>query len=152
MPNIHLITVGRLKSGPMKEALDEYRKRIKWALKIDEIDTRGGGTRQQALENQAILSALHPHHPLFVMDERGKTMPSSAFAETLQTHFDRGQGDIQFVIGGADGLLDAVRDRARHVLSFGQMTWPHMMVRVMLVEQLYRAQQILSGHPYHRGD
>lgn len=152
MPNIHLITVGRLKSGPMKEAFDEYRKRIKWSIKLDEIDIRDGGNRQQALENQEILIGLHPNHPTFILDERGKTMASPAFAKTIENHFENGQSNLQFVIGGADGLLDEVRARAQHLVSFGAMTWPHMMVRVMLVEQLYRAQQILAGHPYHRGD
>lgn len=152
MITIKLIAVGRLKTGALRGAYDEYVRRLKWDFVLEELDIRDGGPRQQALENQAILNALSPGAPVIVLDERGKTMKSDAFAQTLQKHFDSGDSTIQFVIGGADGLLDDVRARARHLISFGAMTWPHMLVRVMLAEQVYRAQQILSGHPYHRGD
>jgi 23S rRNA (pseudouridine1915-N3)-methyltransferase len=84
------------------------------------------------------------------LDERGKALPSEAFAAKIGDWRDRGAGDLAFLIGGADGHGDAVRARADFLLAFGPMTWPHMLVRGMLAEQLYRAQQILAGHPYHR--
>jgi 23S rRNA (pseudouridine1915-N3)-methyltransferase len=85
------------------------------------------------------------------MDERGKSLTSPAFAAKLQELSSTGQADLQFLIGGADGLNDAIRKRPNSFLmSFGAQTWPHQMVRVMLAEQIYRAQQILLGHPYHR--
>lgn len=84
------------------------------------------------------------------LDERGKSLNSPEFAKILQNHQVHGQGPVTFVIGGADGLHDSIRKKSDHLISFGQLTWPHMLVRVLLLEQLYRAQQILSGHPYHR--
>ena len=85
-----------------------------------------------------------------VLDERGKVETSPAFAERLGTWRDAGRGDLAFVIGGADGIDPSLRAEADHALSFGKMVWPHMLVRVMLAEQLYRAAAILSGGPYHR--
>jgi 23S rRNA (pseudouridine1915-N3)-methyltransferase len=85
------------------------------------------------------------------LDERGKSLDSSAFATLLGRWQDEGLGDLAFVIGGAEGLSPAVLERADLALSFGQMTWPHLLVRVLLAEQLFRAQCILDGHPYHRG-
>ncbi|MBB6254707.1 rRNA large subunit m3Psi methyltransferase RlmH [Nitrospirillum iridis] len=84
------------------------------------------------------------------LDERGKALPSEAFARQVGAWRDGGVADLAFVIGGADGLAEEVRRRASLLIAFGPMTWPHMMVRGMLAEQLYRAQQILAGHPYHR--
>lgn len=147
MPHIHLITVGRLKSGPLKDAYDDYAKRLTWRLTLTELDIRAGGTIK---EQTAITAALTHHIPTIMMDERGKNITSTALAQTLQKHFDAGEGNIQIVIGGADGLSDDLRKRATHLISFGACTWPHMLARVMLVEQLYRAQQIIAGHPYHR--
>jgi 23S rRNA (pseudouridine1915-N3)-methyltransferase len=85
------------------------------------------------------------------LDERGAALSSAAFAERLGTWRDGGIPDLAFLIGGADGLADTVRQRAGLVLSLGLMTWPHLLARGLLLEQIYRAQQILAGHPYHRG-
>jgi len=84
------------------------------------------------------------------MDERGQTIKSVAFAEIFQKQMDIGHTHFQFIIGGADGLTQEVRERSNLLLSFGAQTWPHMLARIMLLEQIYRAQQILDGHPYHR--
>jgi 23S rRNA (pseudouridine1915-N3)-methyltransferase len=84
------------------------------------------------------------------MDERGKSLPSLKFADKIRDLQNQGRSHIQFIIGGADGLGDDIRKRADLLLSFGAQTWPHMLARVMLLEQIYRCQQILSGHPYHR--
>jgi 23S rRNA (pseudouridine1915-N3)-methyltransferase len=87
---------------------------------------------------------------LIALDERGKTLGSRDFAGRLKGWEDQGAAEIVFLLGGADGLAPEIRDRASFVLSLGQMTWPHLLARAMLVEQIYRAQQILAGHPYHR--
>lgn len=153
MITVRLIAVGRLRSGPLLDLFETYTHRLKWRLDLLEIDLRGeSGPHVQARENDEILGRLLPDAPLFALDERGKSLPSPAFARLVGDLFDQGQTTLQFVIGGADGLTDSVRERARTLLSFGHMTWPHMLARVMLAEQLYRAQQILSGHPYHRGE
>jgi 23S rRNA (pseudouridine1915-N3)-methyltransferase len=102
-------------------------------------------------EGQLILGALPAGIPFVALDERGVQWSSSALAERIAIWRDRGSLDLAFAIGGADGLHSTVLDRADVTLSFGSMTWPHLLVRGMLLEQLYRAQQILAGHPYHRG-
>ncbi len=149
MPTVHIIAVGRIKPGPLKDLISDYQKRIGWNLRLHEIDIRDAGPQQQVRENQAVFAALPDGATVFCLDERGKTMKSADFSRMIQTEFDDGR-DVAFVIGGADGLLDTVRGRAKHLIAFGMMTWPHQLVRVMLVEQLYRAQQIVAGHPYHR--
>lgn len=153
MTSVHLIAVGRLKAGPFRDIFDSYKKRMKWPIHINEIDIRASGNQQNIIENKEIESLIQPDsRVVFVLDERGKNMTSIAFSEIIKNYFDQGKSDFQFIIGGADGLSSEIRSRAHHILSFGALTWPHMMARLMWIEQLYRAQQILSGHPYHRGD
>ena len=104
----------------------------------------------QAREAALILGALPARARLIALDERGAMWPSRGFAERLATWHDQGVAELAFAIGGADGLSNEVLDRADATLSLGPMTWPHLLVRSLLLEQLYRAQQILAGHPYHR--
>lgn len=104
----------------------------------------------QAREAELILAALPPGARLVALDERGAAWSSRALAERLAGWRDQGAAALAFAIGGAEGLGRAVLERADAVLSLGAMTWPHLLVRGMLLEQLYRAQQILAGHPYHR--
>jgi len=104
----------------------------------------------KAREAGLILAALPPGAHLVALDERGASWSSRELAERLAAWRDQGVTNLSFAIGGADGLGAAVLDRADTTLSFGSMTWPHLLVRGMLLEQLYRAQQILAGHPYHR--
>jgi 23S rRNA (pseudouridine1915-N3)-methyltransferase len=101
-------------------------------------------------EAELILAALPAGALLVALDERGVSWSSRTFADRLAQWRDRGIGELCFAIGGADGLGAAVLDRAETILSLGQMTWPHFLARGLLLEQLYRAQQILAGHPYHR--
>jgi 23S rRNA (pseudouridine1915-N3)-methyltransferase len=151
MLHLDLIAVGKLKKGPLADLADEYLKRITWPLTLHEIETPYRETaNQQADEERKILEKLRPHAFIVVLDERGNGLKSLDFARTLERLQNEGEEYIQFIIGGADGLTDAVRARASFLLSFGQQTWPHMLARVMLLEQIYRARQILSGHPYHR--
>lgn len=114
---------------------------------IVEVEAKKGGKSAEA----ALLQRALPANALTcVLDERGKLETSPAFADRLMKWRDDGNSDLAFVIGGADGLDASLRNNAHHALSFGPMVWPHMMVRIMLAEQLYRAASILSGSPYHR--
>ena len=153
---VHICAVGRLRGGPEKDLIDDYLVRFDRtgralglgpAQVIEVEDKKGGGMAAEA----ALLERALPAGALFcVLDERGKVETSPDFAARLGGWRDQGRGDVAFVIGGADGVDKALRARADHALSFGKMVWPHMLVRVMLAEQLYRAASILAGAPYHR--
>lgn len=119
-------------------------------LKEVELRKRFDPVQLREREGEALLDVLPPRAPLIALDERGDTPDSESFAARLGRYRDAGTADLAFVIGGAEGLSQSVRDRAAWLLAFGPMTWPHMLVRVMLAEQLYRARMILEGHPYHR--
>ncbi len=106
--------------------------------------------RNQADEIKKLQDKIRPDAYVIALDERGKSLSSPDFARKIQDLMDQGRPCIQFIIGGADGLNDDIRKRADTLLSFGVQTWPHMMVRAMLMEQIYRARQIIAGHPYHR--
>lgn len=151
MLGLDILAVGRMKAGALQTLADDYRKRITWPLAVHEIESRYTDPRTaQEDEERKILAHLAPHAFVVVLDERGNGLRSLDFAQTLNRLQTEGEERVQFIIGGADGLTDAVRSRAAFLLSFGQQTWPHMMARVMLLEQIYRAQQILARHPYHR--
>lgn len=144
MASIDLIAVGKLKNDPLLDVFEDYKKRLVWKFSLIELDGKN-----QADEIAKITEKLKPNAALIVMDERGKSLSSRDFAakiEQWQTNFNH----VQFIIGGADGLSDDIRKKATMLLSFGAQTWPHMLARVMLMEQIYRAQQIIAGHPYHR--
>src|SRR5690606_29140891 len=106
--------------------------------------------RNQADELKKIQEKIRKDAYVVALDERGQSLSSPAFADKIQSLMDQGRSCIQFIIGGADGLDDTNRQHADYLLSFGVQTWPHMMVRAMLMEQIYRARQIIAGHPYHR--
>lgn len=151
MFKVDVIAVTRIRKGAYADLVAEYGGRIRWPLKIHEIEARSAEPEKaQAEEQEKILKLLDPHAVVIVLDERGDGLRSLDFAKTIERFSNSGENHFQFVIGGADGLLDDVRSRADILLSFGQQTWPHMLARVMLLEQIYRAQQILCGHPYHR--
>lgn len=151
MLKIEILAVHRLKKGPMLEVLEGYSKQIKWGFKIHEIESKYRDAKTVSEdENRKLAALIDAKAFVVVMDERGNGLRSLDFAKTIGNLQDNGEQHIQFVIGGSDGLSEALRGRANMLLSFGQSTWPHMLARVMLVEQIYRAQQILAGHPYHR--
>ncbi|PPR63360.1 MAG: Ribosomal RNA large subunit methyltransferase H [Alphaproteobacteria bacterium MarineAlpha4_Bin2] len=146
----HLIVVGRMRRGIESNLFEHYRKRIRWPLDVREIDGRRGTGNNRDREGAAILSAMPDDTLVVALDERGCDLASEVFARKVAEWRNSGIVNIAFVIGGADGLSEDVRRRADLLFAFGSATWPHLLVRGMLVEQLYRVQQILSGHPYHR--
>ena len=153
---VHLVVVGRLRAGPELDLIKDYLTRFDRtgralglgpAQVIEVEDKKGGGMAAEA----ALLEKAIPSGALICcLDERGKVMSSPDFADQLAGWRDNGRQDVAFVIGGADGIDPDLRERADALLSFGKMVWPHMLVRVMLSEQLYRAASILAGAPYHR--
>ncbi len=151
--HIVIAAVGKAKAGPERDLYESYRARLPWRVDLKEIEIKKdlAVDVRRAREGEALLAAIPEGARLIALDERGRTETSEAFATRLGRWRDDGARTVGFIIGGADGLDDAVRKKAQFVLSFGALTWPHMLVRAMLAEQVYRAQSILAGHPYHRG-
>lgn len=154
---VQLVAVGRMRADqPERAILEDYHSRFNRTgrplalgpMTETEVEDRKGGG--MAAEAELLLRAVPAGALLVTLDERGRLMSSPEFAAQLARWRDEGRQDVSFVIGGADGLAPALRDQAGFSLSFGRMVWPHMLVRVMLAEQLYRAASILAGSPYHR--
>jgi len=144
--------VGRMRPGPLLDLQGEYAKRIGRDLVLKEVDERRKlpAAELRRREGDLLLGAVPAGAVRVVLDERGQSLSSEAFASRLGAWRDAGTADLAFLIGGADGHDPALRARAALALSFGAMTWPHQIVRLLLAEQLYRAATILAGHPYHR--
>lgn len=157
---IDIIAVGRMKAGPERELFQSYVERIEamsrsvslGPVTLIEVEEKKRLDRAELAEREGekILSSLATGSKLIALDERGKSLESKSFSERLSGWRDEGIPTASFVIGGAGGLSDAVRARADFLLSFGKQTWPHMLTRTMLAEQIYRAATIIAGHPYHR--
>jgi 23S rRNA (pseudouridine1915-N3)-methyltransferase len=156
-----VIAVGRMKQGPERELAERYRKRFDEigrklglrGLEIREVsESRAREAQARIAEEAAAISALVPENSVLVaLDEHGDNIDSAGLARHLGRFRDQSVANTVFVIGGADGLSPELRAKQKLELAFGTATWPHQLVRVMLLEQLYRAATILSGHPYHRG-
>ena len=153
---VTLCVVGRLRAGPERDLIDDYLTRFDRtgrALGLGPIDVRevedrkGGGMTAEAV---LLEKALPAGAAVIALDERGKIKTSPDFSQDLAKWRDDGRSDLAFIIGGAAGIDPALRAKCDASLSFGKMVWPHMLVRVMIAEQLYRAASILSGAPYHR--
>jgi 23S rRNA (pseudouridine1915-N3)-methyltransferase len=155
-----VIAIGRLKQGPERELVERYRGRFDdigrklgfRGLEIHEIsESRARDAATRIAEEAAAISALLPEkYVLVTLDERGDNVDSASFAGHLGRWRDQSAANTIFVIGGADGLSPELQRKAKLRIAFGSATWPHQMVRVMLLEQIYRAATILAGHPYHR--
>jgi 23S rRNA (pseudouridine1915-N3)-methyltransferase len=151
-----LCVVGRLRAGPEKELIDDYLTRFDRTgralglgpVRVLEVEDRKGGG--MAAEAVLLRKAIPSGAAIVVLDERGKVMASPKFAARLADFRDAGRSEVALIIGGADGIDPDLRAEADLALSFGAMVWPHMLVRVMLAEQLYRAVSILAASPYHR--
>jgi len=148
---ICILAVGKLRDGPMKSLFSDYAGRLPWKLKVTEIADRSNDPPKTRVQREGEdLRKRLPAGRLLALDETGADLTSEAFAGLLRQSQDAGTDTVSFAIGGADGHCAQTLAAADRVLSFGQATWPHQMVRVMLAEQLYRASTILDGHPYHR--
>ena len=157
---ISIIAVGKMKAGPERELVARYLTRAKTTGKnlglqdfniIELSESRASSPNaRKAQEAVAILSALPKDASVIALDETGISQTSQKFTTSLRNLNDQATKNLCFIIGGADGLANDVRKRAKTCLSFSPLTWPHQIVRIMLAEQLYRATTILTGHPYHR--
>jgi 23S rRNA (pseudouridine1915-N3)-methyltransferase len=136
---LHIVARGRIGQSPEGELVDRYMKRISWPTRVTELPDQGGR-----------MPATAPATRHIILDERGKQVGSKALADLLGKWRDDGTRETRFLIGAADGHDEAIRDEADLLLAFGAATWPHMLARAMLAEQLWRATSILANHPYHR--
>ena len=136
---LHIIARGKIGRSPESELVDRYLKRISWPTKITELPDRGGA-----------MPAAERNSRTIIFDEKGEQLSSAQIAELLGRWRDDGVSEARFCLGAADGFDDADRAGADKLIAFGKATWPHMMARAMLAEQLYRATSILANHPYHR--
>ncbi len=150
--NILIAAIGKLKSGPELALYEHYTKRLAWKIKLHEFELKKplSSPQRKAAEAGLLLPACENADHIIALDEKGRELESPQFAAYLQKRRDNGDRTIAFIIGGADGLDDSIRKKAGLMLSLGKMTWPHLLVRGMLAEQLYRAHTILNNHPYHR--
>jgi len=151
---ILIAAVGRAKAGPERTLFEHYQARVQapFSLQLKEVEEKRALQGAQLKQREAALlqSCVPDGAVVIALDERGQSLPSTDFAGKIASWRDEGMRDLVFLIGGADGLDDGIRRQARQTMSFGAQTWPHMLVRGLLAEQLYRAQCILGGHPYHR--
>ena len=153
---LRILAIGRLRKGPEKDLIEDYISRFNRSgrplglgpVELTELEDKKGGGK--GAEAALLLKAIGQSATVIALDERGTWQSSPDFAAHLARIRDAAPSELVFVIGGADGLDPAVLQRAQSHLSFGKMVWPHMLVRVMLTEQLYRAASILAGGPYHR--
>ena len=136
---LHIIARGKIGRSPESELVERYAKRITWPFKLTELPETGGTLSEPLTPAREVL-----------LDEHGEQLTSEQFAALLGKWRDEGVREARFVIGAADGHGAAARDKADLLLGFGTATWPHLLARAMLAEQLYRATSILAGHPYHR--
>ncbi len=136
---LHIVARGKIGRSPEQELVERYTKRINWDVKLSELPEQGG--KIPKISDQTKIIAL---------DETGENWTSKAFAKVLSSWRDNGVREARFLIGAADGLTEEERSSADHFFSFGKATWPHLMARAMLAEQLFRATAIIANHPYHR--
>lgn len=147
-----IAAIGRSGRGPERELYDHYAGRIRWPLALRELEEKRKLPAAELMrrEGDLLLGAVPAGAVLVALDRQGKAMDSETFARQLGRWRDDSVSDIAFLIGGADGHAEPLLKKAALVLSFGPMTWPHQLARAMLAEQIYRSQQLLVGHPYHR--
>lgn len=136
---LHVIARGKIGRSPEAELVARYQKRLQWPVRVTELPETGGRVPDPAASVKTVL-----------LDERGRQLGSEEFAALLGSWRDEGVREVRFVIGAADGHEDGERAAADLLLAFGKATWPHLLARAMLLEQIYRATTILAGHPYHR--
>jgi 23S rRNA (pseudouridine1915-N3)-methyltransferase len=149
---VTIAAVGRDRKSIHRDLYEHYAERLRWPVALREVEARGRKTGEalRLEEAERLLAAVPDGATIIALDETGKTLTSRAFAAWISRGLDEGIGELALVIGGADGLDASILNRASLTLSLGRLTWPHLLVRGLVAEQLYRAQQIIAGHPYHR--
>ncbi len=149
---ITIAAVGKLKNSALNEIYTSYIKRIPWQVELKELESKKShiGAQLKAEEACLLLGAIPKNSKIIALDEQGKSISSQELANLIAGWQNEGSSSVAFIIGGADGLAPEVRKQADFILSFGKLTWPHMLVRAMLAEQIYRIYSIITGHPYHR--
>lgn len=146
-----IAAIGKAKPSPEQQLYLDYTKRLPWKISVKEFQIKqDDSAKRMQREGEQLLAACVGYDHLVALDESGRQLSSREFAATLASWQQRGASSFAFVIGGSDGLSDEVLKKANLVWSLGKVTWPHMLVRALLAEQLYRAHSINSGHPYHR--
>lgn len=148
---ILIASIGKFRSGPEKELFAQYAARLPWKLELKELDIKKTMEPPRRMQEEArlLLAATEGYGRRMLLDERGKTLSSREFSAQLRDWRDAGES-VAFLIGGADGVTPEIRKCADMMLSFGRLSWPHLLARGLLAEQLYRAHTLMAGHPYHR--
>ena len=136
---LHIVARGKIGRSAEAELVERYWKRLQWPAKLTELPESGGAVPPRQANSVTVI-----------LDEKGQQLTSMALAARLEQWRDAGKRECRFLLGGADGFTDAQRAEADLLLAFGKATWPHLLARAMLAEQLYRATTIIAGHPYHR--
>jgi 23S rRNA (pseudouridine1915-N3)-methyltransferase len=151
---ITILSIGKFENSPHKAVFENYFKRLKWKVDLKELELKNSqnmsSDKLKEGEGALIAKALRAQSKLILLDEKGRQFSSRNFAKLISDFGVEGFSDLTFVIGGADGLSQELLNKNHLIISFGLMTLPHLMVRSVLIEQLYRAQTIIAGHPYHR--
>ena len=152
MMKFTIVSVGRMKKGPERDLCDLYAKRLKWSFILEEVEEKNPLRPNEIKKKEAeLLMDKVPEGALLIaMDQNGDSLSSAEFAEKINDWQNQGIRNLAVVIGGSNGLDSTILNKANKKIALGKMTWPHMLARVMLLEQLYRAQSILGKHPYHK--
>lgn len=149
--NIIITSIGKFGNSPHQKIYELYLKRLPWKIELKELEVKSkiSGELLKEKEGQLLLNSVKSCNQVIVLDEKGKNLTSREFAFLIE-HLRLNSNNIGFVIGGADGVANFVKEKAQNIISLGKMTFPHLMVRSILLEQLYRAYSIINNHPYHR--
>jgi 23S rRNA (pseudouridine1915-N3)-methyltransferase len=150
---INILSIGKFqKNDNYEKIFNEYKKRILWKIDLKELNIHKKltGETLRKSEGEKLLQNVNASTKIISLDERGAIITSIDFANLIQSYQLNGFSNIDFIIGGADGLSEEVRNKSDYILSFGKMVFPHLMIRIMLIEQLYRTYAILNNHPYHK--
>ena len=150
--NIVIASIGKFGNSPHQKVYELYLKRLPWKIDLKELEIKAkiSGDLLKEKEGQLLMQAVRSCQQFIVLDEKGQNLDSREFALLLNQTKSTSINNLGFIIGGADGVADSVKKSAKHVISLGKMTFPHLMVRSILLEQIYRAYSIINNHPYHR--
>jgi len=149
---INILSIGKFKDENCESLFLEYKKRTKFDITLKELNLKKNfeGEKLKEEEGKLLLQNINNNSKTIVLDERGKIISTIEFCDLITKYQNNSIGEVNFIIGGAEGLSQEVRDKADFILSFGKMVFPHLFVRVMLMEQLYRVYTLQNGHPYHK--